>query len=470
MVHFSLDIDPEVDMAELPASVPGGLVTALHVVLRARKKKGAWYALSRFLPTLNRKTQGRLHLALERALERMREESPREAELLRRRYWQSTPVKDLARQWNIADSTLYVWQRKAIHLLAHYLWLLEQEEKAQIQKALAFKMRHLPPATYTRLFGVDAWLKRLETWLLAPDGPRIVFLEGLGGLGKTTLAHAFVHRSLHHWDDVAWLSAYAHHPTWEEVQQPLNAHDLIERLAWQMGWSHLARRPPPQRIVELRIQLAQGTYLVVWDDLLPATIYQLISLLPPPSAQTRFLITTRYRLPHPIGAHLPLKELKRKPALALLRYEARQRGLPRLSSQVLEMIYARLGGNPLALKLAVAHLAFFPVNKVCEHLRDLPRLVDEKLFAHIYHPLVEQLPEHAFAVLQAMPYFAPEGATYQDLQDVTRLPHTALDDALYRLVYMGLLDFDPRPPPRYVVHRLTYTYLAETPTLGSNHG
>ncbi len=110
------------------------------------------------------------------------------------------------------------------------------------------------------------------------------------------------------------------------------------------------------------------------------------------------------------------------------------------------------------------------MNKVCEHLRDLPRLVDEKLFAHIYHPLVEQLPQHAFAVLQAMPYFAPEGATYQDLQDVTRLPHTALDDALYRLVYMGLLDFDPRHPPRYVVHRLTYTYLAETPTLGSNHG
>ncbi len=456
-------------MGELPASVPGGLVTALHVVLRARKKKSAWYALSRFLPTLSQNTQGNLHLALDRALERMQGETPREAELLRQRYWRGTPVKDLAARWNIADSTVYAWQRRAIHLLARALWHLEQEEKARAQRALAFKMRHLPPATYTRLFGVNAWLKRLEHWLLSPDGPRIVFLEGLGGLGKTTLAHAFVHRHLHRWDDVAWLSAYAHHPTWEEVQQPLNAHALIERLAWQMGWSQAAQRPPPQRLIDLRIQLAQGAYLVVWDDLLPETILQLISLLPPPSSQTRFLITTRYRLPHPIGAHLPLKELKRKPALALLRHEAQQRGLPPLSARLLATIYERLGGNPLALKLAVAHLAFFPADKVCEHLQELPRLVDEELFAHIYRPLVEQLPDHAFTVLQAMPYFAPQGATYQDLQDATQLPHTVLDDALYRLVYMGLLDFDPRPPPRYVVHRLTYVYLAQTLTVGKNH-
>ncbi len=451
------------------ASIPGGLVTALRMVLRARQKQSAWYTLSRFLPTLHQNTQGHLHLVLDQALERMQEERPREAELLRQRYWQGVPVKHLAAQWNIAESTIYAWQRRAIYRLAHTLWLLEQEARAETQKALAFKMRHLPPATYTRLFGVEPWLKRLEEWLLDPHGPRIVFLEGLGGLGKTTLVHAFVHRSLHHWDDVAWLSAYAHHPTWEEVQRPLDAHTLLERLAWQMGWSEIARWPPPQRLVQLRIRLAQRAYLVVWDDLLPTTILQLLDQVSPPSPRTRFMITTRYRLPHPIGAHLPLKELGRKFALALLRHEIRQRGLPSLAPPMLEHIYHRLGGNPLALKLAVAHLAFFPVEKVCEHLQELPRLIDEKLFTHIYRPLVEKLPDHAFAVLQAIPYFAPQGATYRDLQEATQLPCAILDDALYRLIYVGLLDFDPRPPPRYIVHRLTYTYLAQTLTVNRNN-
>jgi len=60
-----------------------------------------------------------------------------------------------------------------------------------------------------------------------------------------------------------------------------------------------------------------------------------------------------------------------------------------------------------------------------------------------------------------MPYFAPTGATYQDLRDLTRLPDNRLDDALYRLVALGLLDFDPRPPHRYSIHRLTYVYLSQ---------
>ncbi len=452
-------------MATADASLPGGLVAALHDALKAHayRKTGAWYGLIRFLPSLAQMHHGELSTPIAQALDHLREESPQEAELLRLRYWKAVTAVNLAARWNVAVSTLYTWQRRAIRMLARHLWDLELEARTRHQHTLARRLRHLPPPTYTRLFGLEGPLQRLREWLLAEDGPRVVFIEGLGGLGKTTLAHAFVQRHLHAWEDVAWLCAYAHQPTWEAVNTPLNADALIARLAWQLEWDDLDLLPPRRRLVEMRVRLARKPYLVVWDDLLPVTIGQILPLLPSPPAATRFLITSRYRYPNG-GAHLVMQELAREDALALLRHEIRQRGLPEVADEVLEAVYERLGGHPLALKLAAAHLAFLPaaqlLNRV-HQVRVMPRDVEADLFDFIYRPLVENLPRHARLVLEVMPYFAPTGATYQDLRELTRLPDGRLDDALYRLVALGLLDFDPRPPHRYSIHRLTYVYLAQ---------
>ncbi len=441
---------------------PGGLVTALRTALRAhaRGHTAAWQPLTRFLPHLAQAAGGTWEKVLAQAMERLQAEAAEEAALLHERFWQGHTVQALAYRHHLAPSTLYERQRRALQRLAQHLWRLEQQAQTQAQAALAHKCRHLPPATYTQLFGLDYALARLDTWLLDPDGPRWVLIEGLGGLGKTTLAHAFAHRHLAHWDDLAWVDAQAHRRTWESAPLPLNPEDLLERLAWQLAGAELAAQPPATRTAQLRNLLASRRLLVVFDDLLPEAIPPLLALIPPPPAQARLLITSRYRVPSP-GAHLPLRELSREDSLALLQAEIHQRGLPNLSLEILDELYRQVGGNPLALKLIVGHLAFLPLERVLQRLHALPAAPGEDLFSHIYEPLVSHLPPHARQVLEAMPYFAPQGATYEELQQFTGLPHSRLDEALYRLMHHALLDLDPRPPARYFLHRLTYVYLTQ---------
>ncbi len=447
----------------------GGLVTALHAALRAhaRQQEGAWFGLAQFLPTLRHQAGEEWGEVVLQALTRLRHEHPQEAELLYLRYWKNRTAESLATEWNVALSTLYHRQRKAIRTLARYLWQMEQEEQSRLQRELAYKTRHLPPPTYTRLFGVHRLLQKLETWLQDPNGPRVVSIEGLGGLGKTTLAHALVQRTLFHWNDVAWISAHAHPATWEEQARPLEAEDLLDRLAWQMAWRDFALLPPNQKALECRVRLAQRRYLVVWDDVLPSIAHHLQSALPPGPTGTRFVMTSRYRLPIE-GRHVHLQELSRKDALALLRYEAGQRGLPPLSSEVLETLYQHFGGHPLALKLAVAYLEFLPLKQT---LRCLWKMTVDKTLsplAHVYQPLLQRLPPYARQVLEMFPAFAPAGVTYEELLAFSQLPPTRLDEALFWLVYTGLVLFDPRTPPRYTIHRLTYGYLTQEADVSSN--
>ncbi len=439
---------------------PGGLVTALRAALRAhaRHHTAAWQGLTRFLPFVAQRAGGQWEPVLAQAMERLRDEAPDEAALLEARFWQGRTVQALAYQHHLAPSTLYARQRRAITRLAQHLWSLEQEARVQAQAALAHKCRHLPPATYTRLFGLAPALERLRSWLLSPDGPRWVLIEGLGGLGKTTLAHAFAHRHISHWDDLAWVDAHAHRRTWESDSRPLDTAALIERMAWQLAGPTLAAQPPQHRAEGLRRLLAERRVLVVLDDLLPDAVAPVLAVLPPPPAQTRFLITSRYRYPEP-GAHLPMRELNRADSLNLLRAEIQHRGLPPLDDDALAALYDRVGGNPLALKLTVGHLAFLPLERVLEGLTHLPTGPGEDLFAYIYEPLVAHLPPDARQVLNAMPFFAPQGATYEELQAFTGLPHARLDEALYQLMHHALLDLDPRAPARYFIHRLTYVYL-----------
>ncbi len=439
---------------------PGGLVTALRAALRAhaRHHTTAWHGLARFLPYVAQGAGGQWEPVLAQALERLRAEAPEEAALLEARFWRGLTVQALAYQHHLAPSTLYARQRRAIARLAQHLWALEQDAQRRLRDALAHKCRHLPAATYGQLFGLDDALERLRGWLLDPTGPRWVLVEGLGGLGKTTLAHAFAHRHLSHWDDLAWVDAHAHRRTWEGETRPLDTDALVERLAWQLAGPELASQPPQRRAEGLRRLLAARRVLVVLDDLLPPAIAPVLAVLPPPPAQTRFLITSRYRYPEP-GAHLPMRELSRADSLALLQAEIRQRGLPELPTDALAALYERVGGNPLALKLTVGNLAFLPLERVLEGLPHLPSGPGEDLFAYIYEPLVAHLPPDARQVLEAMPFFAPQGATYDELQRFTGLPHARLDEALYRLMHHALLDLDPRAPARYFIHRLTYVYL-----------
>jgi len=141
--------------------------------------------------------------------------------------------------------------------------------------------------------------------------------------------------------------------------------------------------PPAQRRQMLRQRLSAAPHLVVIDNLESlADVEQLLPLLQRLANPTKFLLTTRQRMPDGGQVyHFPVPALGEADALALMRHEASIGNLPHVAGAAdadlphvagaadadLRPLYAVLGGNPLALRLAVGLL----------HLRELSPLIND---------------------------------------------------------------------------------------------
>ncbi|MEZ4634806.1 MAG: hypothetical protein R2856_07490 [Caldilineaceae bacterium] len=52
--------------------------------------------------------------------------------------------------------------------------------------------QHLPAATYTALFGAEQTIAELIDIVVKPEAPWLLSLEGIGGIGKTSLARGLI--------------------------------------------------------------------------------------------------------------------------------------------------------------------------------------------------------------------------------------------------------------------------------------
>ncbi len=461
-------------------------VKAVHTALKRVRREGelGHHPLARLAVVAERRHQagwpetdlGRaaaLRDVLEAARTRLAETDPDSASLLERRFWRGETVARLAHEDHVAESTLYARQEQAILKLAHVLWAMEQTAQREAEERRRRLARNIPSPTYTRLFGFDQFFADLRDLLTDPEGPNLISIEGLGGLGKTALAHRLATWAAEQAAvaDVAWITAQRHRfATWhglsvpDKTQPALTFESLLDELAVQLEREDLVREPPAQKQASLRSLLKEKPHLVVVDDLETPTDHQeLVPRLRELAGPTRFLLTSRYSLGrHPDVFCFTLDELSEADSLALMRHEARQRGATSLveaDDATLHRIYETTGGNPLAIKLVVGQARYLPIERVLDRLRSGAGRQYEDLYRFIYWRSWEMLDEDARRVLLAMPALAPSGAYWDNLQAATNLSDRRLDAAVQRLVEMSLLQVTGGSETRYTIHQLTYTFI-----------
>lgn len=393
------------------------------------------------------------------------------ARILRLRFLDGHATYVVANRLNLSEPTVYRHQGLAIDQLAAVLAEMEENVRGHRQAVLEAR---LEPPTYLRLFGVDGHRDQLLDLLLADTPPWIVAVDGMGGIGKTSLANAtaraVIQRRLH--GEVAWVSARQQRfdlgGVVRQVDQPaLTVAGLLEALATQL----LPGAPPltsnEKTISALRAAFDVRPMLVVVDNLETATdVESLLPVLHRLAGPARFLLTSRHSLFGQAGVfHLRVPELAESDALSLVRLEAEQRNLPELaaaSDADLHPIYQTVGGNPLALRLVVGQTHVHSLASILGDLSSARGTPAETLYTFIYRWAWDNLGEKPRRALLAMPLVTERGGSLDFLAQLSGLEAGALSDALAELVTLSLVDSrGDALDRRYSIHNLTRTFLLE---------
>lgn len=459
--------------------------SASHLGKAVRKALKDWHANSKGSSPfaqlyLLRKALGDGHSSMRRAtnqvllqaIETLQQTQAQEAKLLQLRFLDRWSIQRLANHFNVAESTIYVQQRDAIARLNETLSELEQAAWSQQQATL---LGRLAASTYLHLVDIEQHIAHLLTLLTAADAPWLVAIEGLGGIGKTSLADALVRRLICQgpYDEIGWVSARQSQLNLggaiTTVEQPaLTADSLIEALVRQLLPELATGNPRPlEWLASLRTRLKQTPHLIVIDNL--ETLIDVEALLPALqdlANPSKFLLTSRQSLyAAPNVYHFKLPELSAASALQLIRQEAAVSNLPILaagSDAELQPIYNTVGGNPLALRLVVGQTHIHTLESILQDLQAATSPTSENLYTYIYQRAWHNLDASGRDVLLTMPLVNPQGDTLEIIAAVGEREVGVVRMALNQLVMLNLVDVrGGLHDRRYTIHGLTRTFLHE---------
>lgn len=212
------------------------------------------------------------------------------------------------------------------------------------------------------------------TALLAQGDARAITIIGPGGVGKSSLARSAL---------PAVADAFAGGQAWVELQDLVDAREVVARVAEQLGVPITDAQDP---IAQIGRRLGSERVLCVLDNAehlpeLPALIGRLLAAAP----GLTLLVTSRVRLVHATEQLLPLaglavpdensRDLEAASAFDAVRlFEARagaaQRGfsLARHLPAVIDIVES-VGGLPLAIALAAGWVRLLPAEEIAHDLR-----------------------------------------------------------------------------------------------------
>lgn len=407
-------------------------------------------------------------------IEEAEEKDPQLGYVLRTRIIDEKPMYVVARKLNISEATGFRRQRDATEYLTELLFNREIAARANLQGHF---LARLDPPTNSRLFGVNAPLQEIYRHILDPNAPWLILLEGIGGIGKTTLANAVMRHAIAHYsfDDYAWVSAKQEQFSLAGEIHPmagaaLTADALLEKLGRQL--LPPGTLPVPfsyeSGLALLKAHLFNHPGLIVVDNL--ETLQDVEELLPTLFAlsnPSKFLLTSRSSLDQAVPVFtFRVPPLAETDALDLVRFEAKERNLAELvkaENSALRPIFETVGGNPLALRLVVGQMTVHSLPVVLAALKEARGRSVDQLYTYIYRQAWDNLDEMSRLAFLAMPLVPAEGGDIDFIGVVSALSPDEVMDALARLVRLNLVDHrrGALQDGCYTVHSLTRSFLQE---------
>lgn len=434
--------------------------------------------------------------------------SPKDVEFIQRRFFDKESMTALQSRFHVSEGHIYTLRKRAIERLTDVLSSQEMASRSEQQKRWAGR---LSTATYHELFGAESQLQTLVPLVSAPETPNLIIFEGIGGIGKTSLADALVHRLMdaYAFDDFGWVSLKTQQLTPQGLVMPVgssaafstshgtnaSSSDASKGAADEVVRTLLSQFVPDfplttsisteQCLQKLEECFKSTRHFVVIDNL--ETLAEAQAILPflerliNPS---RFLITSRIRIPsiHATYSHV-VPPLSVEDGLRLLRQESIRSNVSTLAeadNNTLASLFDAVGGNPLALRLVVGLAHSQAVPEILSGLQKSPTTKTEELYKYIYQQVWQRLGDLALAVLVYMPIASPLGDAISQIIEGVGLPQADVQTGLDQLIDLNLVNVH-RPSERntgpghqlistssngehgnsyrYSIHNLTRTFL-----------
>lgn len=336
--------------------------------------------------------------------------------------------------------------------------------------ALPIPFQPLPRSEH--FVGRDAEIERLQEQLTAPNGPHVVALVGMGGVGKSTLANQLAHTLRDAFaDGVLWADAKASEPL-----------DILDSWGQAYGYDFSGLSDVKNRAAAVRGMLADKKVLLVLDDVVQvARIRPLI----PNGAYCAILLTTRdLDVASALDAEeMRLGELSPENGVALLTSilgEKRVKAEPEAAAEICTLLH----NLPLAVEITAQRLKSRRRRRLADMARRLADM-DQRLGLEISDRAVRASFEVSWGALdsslkqifgllgvfQGRPFAAPALAHIAELDAYETEDHLFGLTALSLLAEEGDIHFRQHPlladfaqeklaanGEAYVVHKRMSTY------------
>jgi LuxR family glucitol operon transcriptional activator len=313
----------------------------------------------------------------------------------------------------------------------------------QIQKPILY---NLPHPHYGSFVGREKELRQIVELLKPKSRSWVVVIDGIGGIGKSTLALEVANQYLvanslpeaERFEAIVWVSAKQSDLTLEGVkprkQFLRTLDDIYNAIAITLKREDVLQSPADKQDELVRNILAENRTLLIVDNLEAIDDVGVMNFLRDIPTPTKALVTTRHRID--IAYPIRLGGLPYKDSEALVHHECQKKNVVLKQGEVDHLI-KRTGGVPLAIVWSIAQIGFgYTPRSVLERLGSPTSDIIRFCFDAALSIIVEK---PAYRLLTSLSIF-PKDADREVLGRVSGLLELDRDDGLIELERLSLIN------------------------------